>query len=104
MILKWFKERQMERRAVKGQHPVHGRTLGYLGTAREPYTWFVCNNGHTEMGSPWEKPERDCIMCGYGDTPFIAWEVADSSRATSATLDACGPSPGVIDRYARTQG
>lgn len=104
----WWIERKAMAKARKGPYPVHGRSLGYLGTPRTPFTWFVCNNGHREMGTPWAKPEGECLRCGLGwgegDGEFTAWRVAGSTEASHATMDACGPADGrMLERYARTR-
>lgn len=108
MILKtWLQARRLNRKAAKGPYPVHGRSLGYLGTGREPYTWFVCNNGHTAMGSPWAKPSRDCWHCEWhelrGAEGFTGWIVADSSLVYQCTMNAIGPAKNSASLYRRTQ-
>lgn len=103
-----LKQLRLDLKAKRGPFPTHGRTLGYLGSVREPYTWFVCNNGHTEMGNPWAAPGRDCRKCEWDSLTkkrpeFTGWEVADGARSFSATMDAIGPSERKGSLYRRTQ-
>jgi hypothetical protein len=115
MRFPFWSTKKPKRKLRNAAYPVHGRTLGYLDTAREPYTWFICNNGHTEMGNPWELPNRDCSRCALGEAvdttegwkqlDFTGWEVADTLRAHRATLNAVDTvDPTARARlYARTQ-
>lgn len=83
--------------------PIHGYTLGYLGTRREPYTWFVCNNGHPDMGTPEKEPGADCFLCTVHDLDFTGWEVADPAESLRATMDAIGPLADRAELYRRSQ-
>lgn len=47
------------KRKPKALYPTHGYSLGYLGTKREPLTWFRCKRcGARTLGSPYELPSR----------------------------------------------
>lgn len=100
----WRRERHLNRKAKRGPYPIHGRSLGYCDSAREPYTWFVCNHGHRSMGSPWAEPRHECFRCGFTEPlEFTGWRVADPDEAFEGTMEAIGPTVDADSLYVRTQ-
>lgn len=53
-------ERAALAEAEAGPYPIHGRNTI---RPRTPFTWFKCQNGHRDMGSPTKKPKGECFEC-----------------------------------------
>jgi hypothetical protein len=85
--------------------PIHGYTLGMLGTKREPYTWWECGYGHRSMGSPAAPPRPQCSRCVYSATTReqllggTHWRPADAGAARAATVEALDGDASLIARH-----
>jgi hypothetical protein len=84
----------------KPPYPIHGRSLGMMGTPREPYTVWDCGHGHTTIGSCWEPPGHECFRCGWDSIHAMSdWQPADLGAARALTVEALDNRPDLIARH-----
>lgn len=89
----------MRFRKPKPLYPVHLRSLGYLGTPREPMTWFACPTcGYRTLQGSCEVSTSSCSGRWAGPHDGVALVVAGSSVVSAATLDACSGDPELVRR------
>lgn len=94
------KQRSEASPAPTPRYPIHGYSLGYCDTPREPFTWFKCATcGYAVMGSPYELPSRSCWPLAAGEMHETEWQPMDRAGAL-AELHAI-ESPEIVARTQR---
>lgn len=87
------------KREPKPLYPVHLHSLGYLGSKREPLTWFRCPEcGYRTVMSSTEEVTEVCQGRWSGSHDPTALEVADPVVALRATAEALDNDPDLIAR------
>jgi hypothetical protein len=73
---------RMVRRVKRPVYPIHGYTLGYCSTRREPFTIFRCTGcGRTTIGSAYELPNSGCYADDRHETEWVP-TTRDTALAT----------------------
>lgn len=86
-------------RRKKPLYPVHLRSLGYLGTEREPMTWFSCPScGYRTLQDSHDENTTTCAGRWAGPHDEVALVVAGAQVMASATWDACSGDPELVRR------